>query len=102
MGIREIALIVATLLALAGVYTCDQPEFMKQRKREIAERDRLERVPHVIREADGCKVYAFKADDRIHYFTRCADSKTTTESGYTVNCGKNCTRTETESIQTAQ
>lgn len=61
-----------------------------------AAREAAERQPHVIREADGCKVYAFKVDGRYSYFTRCKDT-TTTESSYTVRSGKS-SRTETESI----
>lgn len=41
-----------------------------------------EETPHVIREADGCKVYAFKAADRWHYFTRCPGEKVVTSGAY--------------------
>jgi hypothetical protein len=58
-----------------------------------------ERTPHVIREADGCKVYAFKGDGVYHYFTRCG-STVTTDHQYTESCGKKCTTTKTESITT--
>ena len=34
-------------------------------------------VPRVIREIDGCKVYAFKSQDKWHYFTRCPAATTT-------------------------
>ena len=47
-----------------------------------AARRRAEETPHVIRDADGCKVYAFLSGDRYHYFTRCPDSKTTTDSSW--------------------
>ncbi|MBU9378737.1 hypothetical protein [Burkholderia gladioli] len=40
-------------------------------------------TPHVIREADGCKVYAFRADSNWHYFTRCPDGTVTTERNWT-------------------
>ncbi|WP_186035346.1 hypothetical protein [Burkholderia gladioli] len=39
--------------------------------------------PHIIREADGCKVYAFRADGNWHYFTRCPDGTVTTERNWT-------------------
>lgn len=44
---------------------------------------RADAMPHVIREADGCKVYAFMADDKWHYFTRCSDGTVTTERNWT-------------------
>lgn len=49
--------------------------------REAAQRKANE-TPHVVREADGCKVYAFLSGDRYHYFTRCPDSKTTTDTSW--------------------
>lgn len=39
-------------------------------------------TPHVVREADGCKVYAFKSGDRYHYFTRCDTGQVSTETTY--------------------
>ena len=91
-----ITLAVASLL-IFGIHSCDQSEGNQQMKRE-----RREQTPHVIREADGCKVYAFKSGDRYHYFTRCPDSRTTTESSWEAcsQSGKNRTcKTETESIE---
>ena len=49
-----------------------------------AEARRREETPHVIRESDGCKVYAFKAGDSLHYFTRCPNSTTKTDRTYKV------------------
>ena len=46
-----------------------------------AERVRQE-TPHVIREADGSKVYAFKSVGRWHYFTRCPGEVVTTDTAY--------------------
>ena len=40
-------------------------------------------------EVDGCIVYRFQ-DDRTVYFTKCDGIKSNTS--YTENCGKNCTR----------
>lgn len=51
-------------------------------RRAAAERERKERTPHVVREADGCKVYAWKGGDRYHYFTRCPDSRTSTQQNW--------------------
>ena len=56
------------------------------------------RVPQLLSEADGCKVYRF-VDGTTHYFTRCG-SQVETIKNYTENCGKACTRHRTESITT--
>jgi hypothetical protein len=56
------------------------------------------RVPQLLSEADGCRVYKF-VDDGTHYFTRCGE-QVNTERHYTESCGKNCTRNRTESIAT--
>lgn len=70
-----------------------------------AARRRAEETPHVIREADGCKVYAFLSGDRYHYFTRCPD-KTVTDASWdechTEMVGKVSTKkcvTKSESIE---
>ena len=70
-------------LPLFGLYSCQQSEWSQAGKRAIAERERQEATPHVVREADGCKVYAFKHGgdrDRYHYFTRCGSTTTTSSS----------------------
>lgn len=71
-----------------------------------AARRRAEETPHVVREADGCKVYAFLSGDRYHYFTRCPDGKTTTDASWdechTEMVGKISTKkcvTKSESIE---
>ena len=56
------------------------------------------RVPQLLSEADGCKVYRF-VDNGTHYFTRCGEQVDTVRH-YTESCGKNCTRRRTESIAT--
>lgn len=92
-------------LIVFGINSCEQSEWNQQQKRERAERERREQTPHVIREADGCKVYAFKSGDRYHYFTRCPDSRTTTESSWEEcrQSGKQRTcETKTESIEVAK
>ena len=68
------------------------------RKAEQAREAALAR-PHVIREADGCKTYRTKIDGQFHYYTRCGD-QTTHTTPRTVPCGKNCTRTEIDSVTT--
>ena len=58
----------------------------RRERRAIAERERRESTPHVVREADGCKVYAFKhGGDRYHYFTRCGSTTTTSSSWESCN-----------------
>lgn len=60
--------------------------------------ERLKReTPHVIREADGCKVYAFESGGRDHFFTRCPAS-TDTETTWTENCGKGCRKEMSDHI----
>jgi len=56
------------------------------------------RVPQLMSEADGCKVYRF-VDNGTHYFTRCGPQVETTRH-YTESCGKGCTRARTETITT--
>ena len=56
------------------------------------------RVPQILSEADGCRVYRF-VDGGTHYFTRCG-SHVETVKNYTESCGKACTRNRTESITT--
>lgn len=76
--------------------------FMETRPEKVAERaaaaeaERRAAIPHVIREVDGCKVYAFNAGGHTHYFTRCGSNVTTTRH-YTEKvsskCGKStCTK----------
>lgn len=58
-------------------------EVIAERKEVAAAREAAERreaTPHVVREADGCKVYAFKSGERYHYFTRCKEMVTTDSS----------------------
>lgn len=64
--------------------------------REAAERKARE-TPHVIREADGCKVYAFHKGDREHFFTRCP-AATDTETTWSESCGKNCRKEMSDHI----
>ena len=56
------------------------------------------RVPQLLSEADGCRVYRFM-DNGTHYFTRCGEQVNTVRH-YTESCGKNCTRNRTEEITT--
>lgn len=86
-------------------YQGTTPEHMAEiaaEQKATADAELREQTPHVIREADGCKVYAFKSGDRYHFFTRCPDSKTTTESSWDECQGSGKTRhceVRTENIE---
>lgn len=98
-----VLLICCIALFMFGVHACEQTDSAKETRRKVAERRAADSRPHVIREADGCKVYAFKLDDRWHYYTRCPNASTTTDSPYTVCTGSGKTtscKTKTESIET--
>lgn len=86
-------------LSVFGLHRCHTSEWNQEILRKEAARYEADRTPHVIREADGCKVYAFMSDGRWHYFTRC-QSMTTTETTRTEKCGKNCTKEVSEFVTT--
>jgi hypothetical protein len=92
-----ITLLACTGLLVFGISSCQETEWYKESKRQEAIQEQRDRTPHVIREADGCKVYAFKGDG-WHYFTRCGET-VTTERTYQVKEGKT-TKTKTETIAT--
>lgn len=72
-------------------------------RRASAERERKERTPHVIREADGCKVYAWKGGEgRYHYFTRCPDSHTSTQQNWQECTGSGKTRSCKDMTETIE
>ena len=77
-----------------------EPDFIKAARIEQSERDRLNQIPHVVRELDGCKTYRVMIDMRWHYYTRCSD-QTTHMAPRTESCGKSCTRTEIDSTTVA-
>jgi hypothetical protein len=91
-----IKLAVVVGLCVFGVHACNTSDWYQASQRAEAAQAAANRKPHVIREADGCKVYAFTADGRTHFFTRCPDSRTSTESSWTESHGKtHVTKTET-------
>lgn len=92
------AVLCFAVACLTGLLACDDTEFMKAQHKAQAEEAQREATPHVIREADGCKVYAFKTDI-YHYFTRCG-STVTTETRWSQACGKNCTKQMSDTIVT--
>lgn len=55
----------------------------KADKEKAAAQYRADQEPRVIREAGGCKVYAFKEGSHWHYFTKCPTT-TTTDRTYEV------------------
>ena len=76
-------------------YDNTKPEVQAAKAAEAARvkaTDEYEKTPHIVREADGCKVYAFKSGDRWHYFTRCPDSRTVTDTAYEQCTGSGKTR----------
>lgn len=92
-----------TLFILGAVVSCNQSNWWEESERqrvvEQAAKDRADATPRVIREADGCKVYTFKAGEHWHYFTRCATS-TTTESHRTETTGSGKNRKSTDVAET--
>jgi hypothetical protein len=69
------------------MYGCFFSDWSKQVVADREAQERADATPHVIREADGCKVYAFKSGD-WHYFTRCSDGTVTTERNWSERQGK--------------
>jgi len=91
-GFSIVAIAIAMLLILGFIGTFQAVFGLNdQQKAEM-------RVPRLMSESDGCRVYKF-VDDGTHYFTRCGE-QVNTERHYTESCGKNCTRSRTESIAT--
>lgn len=104
---NEGAVISGWVFVIIGVglfvlaYNQAQPEAAAKRAESEAQRAAEKRArlqPRVIREVDGCKVYAFEAEDRWKYFTRCPNSSTTTESDWIERHGKT-SRVVTENIE---
>jgi hypothetical protein len=96
---RFLAWMAALAVIVFGVVKCSGSDWYQREQADARAQQIARETPHVIRDSgDGCKVYAFEAGGRTHYFTRCPDSRTTTESSWTETCGKNCHRTITESI----
>jgi hypothetical protein len=106
-GEDRAALVALLIGALFGYwsYQGTTPEHLAEVKADTARAEaaeRREQTPHVIREADGCKVYAWKGGDRYHYFTRCPASTTVTDQHWQQCTGSGKTRSckeMTESIE---
>ena len=85
--------VVIAALGIVGVFWAFEAVF------GLSDEQKIEmRVPQLLSEADGCRVYRF-VDNGTHYFTRCGEHVTTVRH-YTESCGKNCTRNRTEEIKT--
>jgi len=92
MGVAMVSLVIAGLFIL-GIAWILQSVF------GLSDEQKIEmRVPQLLSEADGCRVYRF-VDNGTHYFTRCGEQVNTVRH-YTESCGKNCTRNRTEEITT--
>ena len=92
MGFAILAVGIAAL-GIVGTYWAFQAVFGLSNEQKIEMR-----VPQLLSESDGFRVYKF-VDDGTHYFTRCGEQVDTVRH-YTESCGKNCTRRRTESIAT--
>lgn len=92
--------ILVVIVAWLAWYTRDTPEERAEKARIEAQQRLARETPHVIRTSpDGCQVYAFEHEGRTHYFTRCP-ATTDTQTNWTENCGKNCTRSRSSNIVT--
>ena len=97
-----LSVVVCLALMFGVIKACRNTDSYKAEQAEEARQAAADAKPHVIREADGCKVYAFKAGERFHYFTRCPDAKTSTDTNYEVCTQSGKTRTckpQTETIE---
>ncbi|WP_146215079.1 hypothetical protein [Rivihabitans pingtungensis] len=73
-------LLTALSLFLAAFMILDANSEPEKNRR--AQEEQARRTPHVIREADGCRVYAFEDGGHQHYFVRCGNDRTTTHRQY--------------------
>lgn len=97
--VDSLAMLCVVAFMLFGMYSCGQSEWSKNRDKERLEEERQKRIPRPLSTTDGCTVYAFTNEGRTHYFTRCG-SKVETETTWTENCGKNCTKQMSGNITT--
>lgn len=96
-----IKLLAVFAIPVWGIVSCQNSDWAKENERLNRERQKRLETPHVIREADGCKVYAWKSGEHFHYFTRCPNATTTTDRTFEDchNSGKHRScQTKTESI----
>ena len=86
----SIKVLVVIGVALFGMERCSGSAWWQEHNRQEKAASLAAATPHVIREAAGCKVYAFDANGRTHYFTRCP-LETTTEATQLEHHGKTAT-----------
>ena len=86
-------------LIIIGGYSCVNSDWYIAHEKSQTSSALARATPHVVREADGCKVYAFERDGKDHYFTRCGEI-VTTERTYSEACGKGCVKQLQEVIVT--
>jgi len=92
-----VSFLLFIVLCMFGIKSCAESDWHQENLKKEAAQNEADKQPRVIREVDGCKVYAFKSD-YWHYFTRCP-SETTTDTAHVVRSGKT-SRTEYDSIVT--
>lgn len=51
---------------------------------------------------DGCTVYRFRDGGNDHYYVRCSDGYVRADTSISESCGKACTRTRVEGIETKE
>jgi hypothetical protein len=93
VGVASVFLFFGVASIVIGIFLALQAVFEPSPEHKAAMR-----VPQLMSEADGCKVYRF-VDSGAHYFTRCGTQVETTKH-YTESCGKGCTRARTETVIT--
>lgn len=77
---RFALLAVVVFIPTCTYKSCFSDEALAERAAEEAKKQaqrEADRKPRVIRETDGCKVYAFKEGGHWHYFTKCPATTTT-------------------------
>lgn len=88
------------------IHSCVTSEWYQRQQAAERAAKIADAKPRVINETpDGCKVYAFRPQDRWLYFTRCPNSQTTTNNAWSVttqNGKTSSTHTESMDIKTAE
>lgn len=92
VGIFWILVVISLAAALVMFLgnTIASSEWRQQQRRDLDAQFQADAQPRVIREFDGCQVWAFKPSPNGHwsYVTKCKDRSVTTDSGHTERRGK--------------
>lgn len=75
-----IRFLVLTVIVVAGVASCVNSDWHQEREAERRKVELARETPHVIKEAEGCKVYEFERFGKRHYFTRCGTDHVVTQT----------------------